>query len=443
MPLMNRRPRLAVLVGLAGCLGLALLPSLAAPPGDAPPGPGAGNEKDKKPPIVVGMSAAFRGPSRGLGIELYRGSMAYFDEVNAGGGVNGRTINVKAYDDGYNPTPAIENTVRLVEKDEAIVLFDYVGTPTTTRVLPLLNRYRDRHVYLFCPFTGAGPMRRPPYGEFVFNLRASYAEETAELVKNFVAHGCTRIAVFYQIDAYGRSGWDGVRKALADEKLHGRKGLLMAGEATYRRGAKFTDSMKEQVDILRGADPANAPDAVICIGAYAACAAFIRDARDAGWDVPIANVSFVGSENLLALLQDAAGKDADFYTDRLINSQVVPSYHRELPAVREYRNLMDKHLPRPPDVAEDGYRPLPYSFVSLEGFLNAKLLVKVLSEVKPGETLKDAAERVHDFDLGLDVDAKLSFGPDAHQGQKRVYLTVVRDGRFVRLEEDDWKRLAP
>src|SRR5205807_6321435 len=119
------------------------------------------------------------------------------------------------------------------------------------------------------------------------------------------------------------SGWDGVRQALARHDPP----LRMAGEATYRRGAAFDQSMREQVDILREA----APDAVICVGAYAACAAFIRDARDSGWDVPIANVSFVGSENLLALLKkagDASGKD---YMHDLINSQVVPSPYRDLP----------------------------------------------------------------------------------------------------------------
>jgi branched-chain amino acid transport system substrate-binding protein len=442
---MNRRARLAAAVGLAGCLGLALLPSVAAPPAPEGAAPAAGKDQGKdKPPIIVGMSAAFRGQSRGLGIELYRGSMAYFDQVNADGGVYGRTIVVKAYDDGYNPTPAIENTVRLVEQDHAFVLFDYVGTPTVTRVLPLLKGYRDRHVFLFCPFTGADPMRRPPYGDFVFNFRASYAEETAGLVENFVKIGRKKIAVFYQIDAYGRNGWDGVRKALDKQTPP----LRMAAEATYRRGAKFTDPMKEQVGILREADP----DAVICVGAYAACAAFIRDARDAGWDVPIANVSFVGSENLLALVRDAAdhaGKDADFYTRRLVNSQVVPSYHRdELDAVKEYRVLMDKYQkdhPDPPDVAEADYKPLEYSFVSLEGFLNAKLLVKVLTEAGPDlapDKVKNAAEKnVHDFDLGLDTEAKVTFGPDKHQGQHQVYFTVVQDGRFVRLT--DWEKLAP
>src|SRR5262249_10195202 len=197
-------------------------------------------------------------------------------------------IVIKAYDDNYNPIPAIANTVHLIEKDWPFVLFGYVGTPTVTRILPLLKRYEDRSAYLFFPFTGAEPHRRPPYDQFVFNLRASYRQETAGLVDHLVAVGRKRIAVFYQIDAYGRNGWEGVRSAL------GRHGLRLAGEATYRRGTTYAASLRPQVDVLRRADP----DAIIAVGAYAACAAFVRDARDSGWDVPIANVSFVGSENL-------------------------------------------------------------------------------------------------------------------------------------------------
>src|SRR5438067_9044363 len=109
---------------LRGCgMGLLLAWSLAG---------GAQGET-----LVLGMSAAFRGPSRGLGIELYRGSMAYFEHVNRSGGVQGRKIVIKAYDDGYNPIPAIENTVRLIEQDDPLLLYGYVGTPTVTRMLPL------------------------------------------------------------------------------------------------------------------------------------------------------------------------------------------------------------------------------------------------------------------------------------------------------------------
>ena len=381
--------------------------------------------------IVIGMSAAFSGPSRGLGIELYRGSTAYLEHVNRTGGVYGQRIAIKAYDDGYNPTPAIHNTINLIERDNAFLLFNYVGTPTVTRILPLLKSYKSRFVYLLTPFTGAQPIRQPPYGEYVFNLRASYSHETEGLVDRFVATGRSRIAVFYQADAYGRSGWDGVKKALAKNF-----GLKMVAEATYRRGAEYSQNFTEQVEIIRKASA----DAVISIGAYAVSAAFIRDARSAGLNIPIANLSFVGSENMTDLLfrsSRAAGKD---YTKDLINSQVVPSYQdTALPAVQEYRQLMEKYQPLPPrDLTEASYTPLPYSYVSFEGFLNAKLLVEVLKRMGPGPTksrIKEIVESIHSADLGIDV--PVTFGPHKHQGLDKVYYTTIKGDRFVPLS--DWR----
>jgi ABC-type branched-subunit amino acid transport system substrate-binding protein len=381
--------------------------------------------------IVVGMSAAFSGPSKGLGIELYRGSTAYLEHVNRTGGVYGQRIAIKAYDDGYNPTPAIQNTIKLIEQDNAFLLFNYVGTPTVTRILPLLKSYRKRFVYLFTPFTGAQSLRQPPYGEYVFNLRASYSDETEGLVDHLVATGRSRIAVFYQADAYGRSGWDGVKKALAKNF-----GFKMVGEATYRRGAEYSQNFTEQVEVIKKASA----DAVICIGAYAVSAAFIRDARKAGLNIPIANLSFVGSENMTDLLlrsSQTAGKD---YTKDLINSQVVPSYQDTvLPAVQEYRQLMEKYHPLPPrDLTEGSYSPLPYSYVSFEGFLNAKLLVEVLKRMGPGPTksrIKESIERINSADLGIDT--PITFGPHKHQGLDKVYYTTMKDNQFVPLA--DWR----
>lgn len=389
--------------------------------------------------IVIGMSAAFTGPSRGLGIELYRGAMACFEEVNQKGGVNGRKIAIKAYDDGYDPPRAVDNTIRLVEEDKVLLLFGYVGTPTTTRVLPLLKRYQDRDVLLFFPFTGAEPMRRFPYDSFVYNLRASYAQETGGLVDHFVASGHKKIGVFYQIDAYGRSGWEGVKNGLA------KHDLKMAGEASYRRGDAFDKSKREQVDILRAAGA----DAVISIGAYGACAAFIRDARDAGWDVPIANVSFVGSEAMLSLLVDASKTSGKDYTANLINSQVVPSYFdASIPAVNRYRALMDKHDPAPPKAYQDEtYKPMKYSFVSLEGYLDADLLVKILENAATPigrEGLRAAAGREKGFDLGLGTPVTFRRdGKEVHQALDKVYFTVVEDGHFVPLVSTARKERRP
>jgi branched-chain amino acid transport system substrate-binding protein len=381
--------------------------------------------------ITIGMSAAFKGPTGGLGTELYRGSMAYINFINDSGGIHGKKIQIKAYDDGYNPIPAIENTIRLIEKDNVFLLFDYVGTPTVTRVLPILKNYSDKNVYLFFPFTGAQPHRQAPYDAFVFNLRASYHQETAGLVDHLVRIGRKNIAVFYQADAYGRSGWNGVRMTLA------KYGLKIVGEATYKRGTKYTESLKQQVDILMK----SGADAVISVGAYAACAAFIRDARNENWNVPVANVSFVGSEFLIDLLLKTGKETGKNYTLNLINSQVVPSYEDlSLSAVKQYRQLMDKYNPSTPQgLTEEGYKPLRYSFVSFEGFLNAKLLAEALTKMgkNPHKArIKEVVENIKNLDIG--IDEKVSFGPTKHQGLNKVYYTTFENNRFVPL--NDWNR---
>jgi branched-chain amino acid transport system substrate-binding protein len=386
---------------------------------------GAGSEPCLGKEIRIGMSAAFTGPSRGLGIELYRGSMAYFKHINDQGGVFGHKINVIAYDDGYNPVPTVSNTIQLVEEDDVFLLFDYVGTPTVTRMLPLLKIYSgQREVLLFFPFSGAQPQRERPYGQYVFNLRASYQQEIDALVGYLVSIGRNRIAVFYQIDAYGRSGREAVQKSVANQ------GARMVGEATYYRGTTYDASMKSQVRIIRQ----SSPDSIISVGSSEACAAFIRDSRDAGLNVPVANVSFVDSENMLKLLintGELAGRD---YTANLINSQVVPSYETiELPAVDQYRTLMAKHAVMPPkSLIKQDYEPHKHSPVSLEGFLNAKMLVAIIEKLGPDlrpTNIKATVEAIKDFDLGINV--PVSFSPDRHQGLDAVFLTTVEQGRFV------------
>lgn len=121
-----------------------------------------------------GMLAAFSGPSRGLGIEFYREGSAYFEPLNWAGDVRGRNVALKRYDDGYQPAPSVENTITLVLGDRVIALFGHLGTPTATVALPVQRKLSGKHTSLFHSITGARPEREPPYGDFAFNLRASY-----------------------------------------------------------------------------------------------------------------------------------------------------------------------------------------------------------------------------------------------------------------------------
>lgn len=380
--------------------------------------------------ITLGMSASFTGPSKGLGIELLRGSNAYLKLINKNGGINGKKIEIKYYDDGYNPVPAIRNTIRLVQEDNVLCLFNYVGTPTVTRVLPLIKHFnQERSVYMFFPFSGAEPQREYPYNHFVFNIRASYRQETEGLISKLYEAGYKRMAIFYQADAYGRSGWDGVRRTLAE------KGLTLTAAATYRRGAEFKESMQKQVEILGAGNP----DAIICIGAYAACAAFIRDARNYGLDIPICNLSFVGSENLLSLLNSIKGLDEKDYTSRLINTQVVPSYEdTSLSAVVEYRKAINNSDDLIPHEYLKDYEPLKYSFVSFEGFINAKVMCEILKRMartdKP-DGIYTTTLSVHNLDIGIDT--PVIFKNGRHQGLNKVYFTTVEGNKFIPIK--DWK----
>lgn len=374
--------------------------------------------------IRIGMSAAFRGSAAGLGTELYRGAQACYSEVNARGGVHGRRITVVALDDGYEPTPCVQNTIQLLERENVFFLSNYVGTPTLTRALPVIKRYADQHVILVGNFTGAQPQREAPYVDQVFNIRASYRQEMMALVERFWQAGARRFGVFYQIDAYGRSGTDGVARGLA------LRGARIAAEATYKRGARFDDDMRPAARALREAGC----DVVLCTGAYQGCGAFVRTCRDLGWRVPIANVSFVGSEAMLRLLLAHGRTTGRDYTAALINSQVVPSYDDpSLPAVAEYRLLMDRHRPEVPEPLRDArYVPEPLSFISFEGFVNAKVIVEALRRAGPNPTrpgLRAALESMKNVDLG--IGAPLTFGPERHQGLDRVYFTRVENGRWV------------
>ena len=376
--------------------------------------------------VLIGQSAAFSGPSAGLGVELWRGAQAYFSQLNASGGVHGRKVIVATLDDKYDPALSLPHTIDFLVKQKVFALFGYVGTPTLVKALPALQKFADQNVFLFSNFTGAQPQRQPPFSRFVFNIRPSYRQETEKLVDNFVRVGRRRVGVFFQNDAYGRSGLTGSNMALAKHKL------AVVAEATYPRGASAQDSMAQQVEIMRR----SGVDAIISIGAYAAAAAFVRDLRAAGLSVPVANVSFVGPDAFLEFLQRLSKDAGTDLTRQLIVSQVVPPWSDvSVPLVREYRDAMRNGPPGLPPLAVSGeYKPSDLSFGGLEGFLNAKMFTEILRRSTAALTRKGflaAAESIQDLDVGLAE--TVSFSADDHDGLSTVYCTTIKDGAYTYL----------
>lgn len=335
--------------------------------------------------------------------------MAYFNIVNGQGGIHGRRVEIILKDDRYEPDPAVENTNELILNKQVSFLFNFVGTPTLTRVLPLLRYYADQKIVNVAPFTGADPQRRPPYDRYVFNIRASYREETRRLVDYLHARGFRRIGFLGQADAYGKSGELGVAEALTSY------GLEIVANATYRRNENFETNMQAQVNFLRS----ERVDAVIAVGVYGPCAAFIRDARRAGWNAMIANVSFVNAEAMLDLLRAESKASHSDLTSNLITSQVVPSpLDTSYPLVTAYR----AHMPS----ADVG-------FTSLEGWLNAVVVTEALKRAGPHASRADfiqAMESLGDWDPGLG--SNLGFSHTNHQGLHRVWLTRTAGAVWVK-----------
>jgi ABC-type branched-subunit amino acid transport system substrate-binding protein len=380
-------------------------------------------------PIIVGLSGPMTGPSRSLGIEIYRGTVSYFNYVNSQGGVFGHKILIKAYDDGYNSTRTIRNTIELIEHDKVFGLISYFGTEPVTRVMPLLKIYEKTDTLLFFPSTGAQSPRKPPYKEFVINYRPTYSDEASAIVNNFLRIGLRRIAVFYQADAYGRSGWYGVHSTLAENNLP------IVAEITHKKGLNFKSNMTGQVKYLRSFNP----DAIISIGAYEPTAAFVRDARMMGWDVPVARLS-VGSDTFVKLLNEASKSLSADLTRNIINTQIFPNYDQtDVPLIREYRRVFDQFSQLPPaNLMKDEYKASKYSYGSLEGYVNAKIFVEILKELGPElekGKIKKAVAKIKKLDIGLDQKISLSdlSGP--------VYFTTVVDGNLVPLKDfSQWKK---
>ena len=348
--------------------------------------------------ILLGQSAAFSGPAAQLGIQMNIGTKAYLDHINARGGVYGRKIALKTRDDRYEANLCADATTKLIEEDKVFALISYVGTPTTAAAMPIITNAR---VPLVGPFTGA-ELLRTPVNRYIFNVRASYYDETEKIVDLLVSNGNTNIAVFYQDDNYGLAGLKGVEIAMAK-----RNRKISALGKVERNTIKVEDAVKS-INAAR-------PGGVVMISAYTSVAEFVRQMKKAGSVTQFHNVSFVGSKALADTLKDEGYGIAI--------SQVVPFPWTSsgVRVVKEYQEIMTKA------------GNTDFNFSSLEGFIVAKVMVEGLKRAGKDltrEKLIAALESMNNVDLGEFV---ISFSPTNHSGSKYVNMTMIgRGGKFLK-----------
>ena len=343
--------------------------------------------------VLFGQSAAFSGPAQELGKNMRLGIEAAFHEANEAGGVHGRRLELTSLDDAYEPEAAIANTQQLIGEG-VFALIGAVGTPTSRSATPVAA---ESGVPYIAPFTGAAFLRDPGWANII-NLRASYAQETEEMVERLTVDlGIERIGILYQDDSYGRSGYNGAQAAL------GRRGMEAVAVGRYTRN---TSAVKTAVLDLRE----GSPEAVIMIGAYQPMAAFIKWARQTGMDALFLNVSFVGSN---ALAQELGPDGVGVLVTQVVpfpedaSQQVIAAYQRALAA----------------------YAPeaVP-SFVSLEGYLAGRLAIAGLEKCSVELDRACFLASLRGAEM-LEIEGfLLQYGEDDNQGSDKVFLTVIGPG---------------
>ena len=362
--------------------------------------------------IRFGIVAPFSGSARELGRQMKLGIDTAFNRINDAGGVDGRMLRLVAADDGYEPSRTLDAMKQLYDKDQVFGYIGNVGTPTAQVAIPYALEHRT---LFFGAFTGANLLRNDPPDRYVFNYRASYAEETDAVVRYLLRIRRLQpkqIAVFAQQDAYGDAGYAGVSRAFRTLGLNDGA-ILRLG---YKRNTLDVDDAVNQLRAQK-----LAIRAVVMVATYRAAAKFIERTHDLFPGMIYTNVSFVGSTALADELMLLGPR----YASGVIVTQVVPAVGGYSSAVLEYKNALAKYFP--------GEAP---DYVSLEGYVAANVLIQALKKSGPQfdtERLIDTLEATRNLDLGLGT--QLNFGRAEHQASHKIWGTALDEGgKFAPLE---------
>lgn len=347
--------------------------------------------------ILLGQTTALSGPLAELGQDNAAGSRAYFEYINAQGGVHGRKIRLVSLDDGYNPEKAVANVKELIEKEQVLSLFGVLGTPANMAIMPIIEK---TGVPNFGPASGSDAVRIP-FNRLVFHTGPSYADEIDKIIGHLVVRGIDRVGVVYQNNAFGKEGLGNLERIIKARKLS------LVGAASIESSGADADAASEALS-------KTSPQAILMITAGKASVDFIKSYNKRAVGMQYFALSVMASQAAIkALGADGVG---------VVVSQVSPfPFSATSGIVQEYQRVMNKM----------GIKN--WSFASIGGFINAKIMVDGLKRAGRNVTrasLVEALEAMGKVDYDGFV---IHYGKNSHLGHRYVELTVIsKDGRFLR-----------
>jgi branched-chain amino acid transport system substrate-binding protein len=324
--------------------------------------------------IKIGNMNPYSGPASAYGL-IGKTIGAYFNKVNAEGGINGRKVNYISYDDAYSPPKAVEQARKLVESDEVLLIFQPLGTPSNTAIQKYMNAKKVPQLFVATGATKWGDYKHFPW---TMGWQPTYQSE-GRIYAQFLlkSHPNSKVAILYQNDDYGKDYVKGLKDGLGDKA----KSMIVA-EAPYETSDPTVDS---QIINLK----ASGADVFFNVTTPKFASQAIKKAAEIGWKPLhlLNNVSqSVGSVLKPAGLENAKGIYSSYY----LKDATDPQWKND-PGQKEWTAFMDKYFP-------DGDKT---SSFTVYGYTVAQTLAQVLKQCGDNLTRENVMKQAASLDLDL------------------------------------------
>jgi branched-chain amino acid transport system substrate-binding protein len=324
---------------------------------------------------------------------------AYFNKINAEGGINGRKINFISYDDGFSPPKTVEQARKLVESDEVLLIFQSLGTPTNNAIQKYMNANKVPQLFVATGATKCGDQKNFPW---TMGWQPTYQIEGRIYAKYLLQnHPNGKIAILYQNDDSGRDYIKGLKDGLEGK-------IQVVAETPYEPTDPTVDS---QIITLK----ASGADIFFNESSPKFAAQAIKKVAELGWKPVhlLASISAsVGSVLRPAGLDNSKGILSSGY----LKDPTDPTWKGD-PAIKEWAAFMDKYYP-------DGDKTTTFT---VYGYLTAQTMVQVLKQCGDDltrENVMKQAANLKDLELGMLLPGiKINTGPNDYYPIKQMQMS--------------------
>jgi branched-chain amino acid transport system substrate-binding protein len=402
MSLQSDRLRLSILAGLAIFAIVGGNPASAQKKYDQ----GATDTE-----IKVGNIMPYSGPASAYGV-IGKTEAAYFNKIDAEGGINGRKINFISYDDAYSPPKAVEQARKLVESDGVLFIFQSLGTPSNTAIQKYMNLKKVPQLFVA---TGATKWGDPKNFPWTMGWQPTYQTEShiyAKYIENNYPNG--KIGILYQNDDYGKDYVKGLKDGL------GSQVSMIIAEAPYETTDPTVDS---QIVKLK----ASGADIFFNVGTPKFAAQAIKKVAEIGWK-PVHIVNNVSASVGAVLRPAGLDQSIGVLSSQYLKDPTDPSW-KDDPGFQAWSAFMEKYYP-------DGDRSDGFT---VYGYLVAQTLVQVLKQCGDDLTRENVMRQAANLkDLNLDM---LLPGVSINTSPTDFY--PIKQMQMMKFDGTHWERFGP